>query len=200
MPDVPDWEADAGIEDFPDREAELGGAEDDPRPLGPADDHDPTGVDVARLIARTARGAGRPSPRPHDRKRGVVDPVFSGSHSDARDPQPLAKALDRVLAERGLTTGVNLHVLLGRWESLVGEVNAQHSKPEGYEDGVLTVRTDSTVWATSLRAIAPKLLARFADTLGSGAVTRIEVLGPVAPNWKKGRRAVEGRGPRDTYG
>jgi len=31
-------------------------------------------------------------------------------------------------------------------------------------------------------------------------VTRVLVVGPEAPNWKKGRRSVPGRGPRDTYG
>ncbi|NUS36045.1 MAG: DUF721 domain-containing protein, partial [Pseudarthrobacter sp.] len=30
--------------------------------------------------------------------------------------------------------------------------------------------------------------------------TTIQVLGPVAPNWRKGGRSVNGRGPRDTYG
>ncbi|MER2138161.1 MAG: DUF721 domain-containing protein, partial [Arthrobacter sp.] len=29
---------------------------------------------------------------------------------------------------------------------------------------------------------------------------RIEVIGPAAPNWRKGLRSVKGRGPRDTYG
>ncbi|MCL2783795.1 MAG: DUF721 domain-containing protein, partial [Propionibacteriaceae bacterium] len=39
------------------------------------------------------------------------------------------------------------------------------------------------------------------QAIGDGAVTRVDVQGPEAPNWKHGPRAVtDGRGPRDTYG
>ena len=103
--------------------------------------------------------------------------------------------------ERGWATEVNVHVLLGRWPALVGPVNAAHSRPEAYADTVLTVRADSTVWATSLRGIAAQLVAELNSQLGDGTVTRIRVLGPDGPTWKRGRLSVsDGRGPRDTYG
>ena len=66
---------------------------------------------------------------------------------------------------------------------------------------MLTVRTDSTAWAASLRTLAPQLVAILNEQLGDRTVTRIAVLGPDAPSWKKGRLSVrDGRGPRDTYG
>ncbi|MFZ1383723.1 MAG: DciA family protein, partial [Propionicimonas sp.] len=65
---------------------------------------------------------------------------------------------------------------------------------------VLTVRADSSTWAASLRLIAPQLVARLNDQLGQGTVERVVVVGPSAPSWKKGKRSVPGRGPRDTYG
>lgn len=102
---------------------------------------------------------------------------------------------------KGWTTEINLHTLLARWALLVGAMNAAHSHPEGYAETVLTVRADSTAWATQLRHLAPQLVAMLNDQLGDGTVTRIKVLGPDAPSWKKGRRSVrDGRGPRDTYG
>jgi predicted nucleic acid-binding Zn ribbon protein len=36
--------------------------------------------------------------------------------------------------------------------------------------------------------------------LGDGTVEVIEVRGPQAPSWSRGRWRVKGRGPRDTYG
>jgi len=94
-----------------------------------------------------------------------------------------------------------VHTLLARWALLVGPMNAEHSRPEAYGDGILSVRTDSTAWATQLRHMAPQLVAMLNDQLGDGTVTRIKVLGPDAPTWKKGRLSVrDGRGPRDTYG
>ncbi|MFZ1282737.1 MAG: DUF721 domain-containing protein, partial [Propionicimonas sp.] len=46
----------------------------------------------------------------------------------------------------------------------------------------------------------PQLVARLNDQLGQGTVERVVVVGPSAPSWKKGKRSVPGRGPRDTYG
>jgi predicted nucleic acid-binding Zn ribbon protein len=65
---------------------------------------------------------------------------------------------------------------------------------------VLTVRAESTTWATSLRQIAPQLVAVLNEQLGQGTVERVVDIGPTAPSWKKGKRSVQGRGPRDTYG
>ena len=94
-----------------------------------------------------------------------------------------------------------MHTLLARWPCWSVRANAAHSWPESYADTVLTVRTESTVWATPLRLMAPQLVARLNEQLGDGTVTRVKVLGPDAPSWKKGPRSVrDGRGPRDTYG
>ena len=61
------------------------------------------------------------------------------------------------------------------------------------------VQTDSTAWATQM--LAATVVRRLNEELGDGTVARIEVRGPAAPSWTKGRRSVrDGRGPRDTYG
>jgi len=109
--------------------------------------------------------------------------------------------MDRLVEAKGWSREVTLHTLLGRWAALVGPVNAEHSHPESYLDTVLTIRADSSVWASSLRTMAPQLLAILNDRLGEGTVTRIRVFGPQGPSWKKGPLSVrDGRGPRDTYG
>jgi predicted nucleic acid-binding Zn ribbon protein len=109
--------------------------------------------------------------------------------------------MDRLVESQGWSREISVRLLLGKWPVLVGPVNAAHSTPIGYADTVVTVRAESTVWATSLRAMAPQLVAKLNDALGDGTVTRVEILGPEAPSWKRGRRSVrDGRGPRDTYG
>ncbi|GAB3745977.1 DciA family protein [Microlunatus parietis] len=167
-----------------------------------ADDHDPTGLNLARNVARSIgaqsrrmrrRSAGKPRPEP-------AEPQSSGARPDDRDPQLLGRAIERLVDSRGWTTEVSVHLLLSKWPALVGPTNAQHTQPESYVDTVLTVRADSTAWATSLRSMAPQLVATLNQQLGDGTVTRIRVLGPDAPSWKHGRRSVRGRGPRDTYG
>ncbi|MGH8829262.1 MAG: DUF721 domain-containing protein, partial [Jiangellaceae bacterium] len=64
----------------------------------------------------------------------------------------------------------------------------------------LTVRADSTAWATQVRMLAGNLVRRLNQEIGDGTVTRVNVLAPQSPSWRKGRRSVPGRGPRDTYG
>ncbi len=153
--------------------------------------HDPQGLDLARQIARAARG-GAPVPERPRRKP---------SAKQSRDGlEPLGELIKEVIDDAGWSREVSLHHLLGGWPALVGDLNAAHSTPESFRDGVLTVRAESTAWATSLRQIAPQLLARLNDQLGQGSVARVVVVGPTAPSWKKGRRSVPGRGPRDTYG
>ncbi|MET0694411.1 MAG: DciA family protein [Propionibacteriaceae bacterium] len=173
--------------------------EDDARPHRPDEPaHDPTGLGLARSIAHSVGSQQR---RRKTKPRAKTEPQASGSHPDDRDPQLLGTAMERLVDTKGWSTDINVHTLLGRWPVLVGPTNAAHSQPESYRDGVLTVRADSTVWATSLRSMAPQLVAILNDKLGDGTVSRVTVLGPDAPSWKKGRLSVrDGRGPRDTYG
>lgn len=177
-----------------------GGSEAEP--AGPDLDHDPTGLNLARTVARSigAQSRRRRRTRPSGDPRQPAEPQSSGARPDDRDPQLLGRAIERLVESRGWTTEVSVHLLLSKWPALVGPTNAEHSHPESYADTVLTVRTDSTAWAASLRAMAPQLVARLNAQLGDGTVTRINVLGPDAPSWKHGRRSVRGRGPRDTYG
>jgi predicted nucleic acid-binding Zn ribbon protein len=162
--------------------------------------HDDTGLDLARTMARSVGAQSRRGRRRGGSREPTV-PQSSGAHPDDRDPKLLSEAVDRLIEAKGWATDINVHTLLARWSSLVGGVNAAHSNPESYSDTTLTIRAESTVWAASLRSIAPQLVARLNDQLGQGTVTRVKVLGPEGPSWKKGRRSVrDGRGPRDTYG
>ena len=129
------------------------------------------------------------------------DPRLSGARPDDRDPKRLGDALDHLVDSKGWSTELNVHIVLARWPTLVGPVNSEHAHPESYADGVLVVRADSSVWASSLRSIAPQLVAKLNAELGDGTVRRVHVLGPNAPSWKHGLLSVrDGRGPRDTYG
>ena len=173
------------------------------RPAEPANAHDDTGLDLARSIARSLAGGKRParkSARPGQRPRRT-DPKASGAHADDRDPQLLDSTIGRLIAHQGWGTDVRVHGVFSRWEHLVGPEVAQHCHPEAFAEGKLTVRTDSTAWATQMRLLAPTALRRLNEELGDGTVTLIDVKGPSGPTWRKGPRSVrDGRGPRDTYG
>ena len=168
----------------------------------PPPPHDPAGLDTARALASGLRGASaRWRARAGSRRPAVAEGPLSGAHPDARDPAPLGSAVDKLVTESGWVTDVAVYGVFGRWPQIVGAEVAAHCTPESFDGGRLTVRTDSTAWATQLRLLAPTVVRRLNEELGEGTVARIDVTGPVAPSWRRGRRAVRGgRGPRDTYG
>lgn len=113
----------------------------------------------------------------------------------------LGDQLDRLLRDRDWRVDVAAGSVMGRWEEIVGSDIAAHATPVSFENGVLTVRAESTAWATQLRWLTATLLARMDEAVGAGVVTDLRVVGPSAPSWKRGpRSASDGRGPRDTYG
>ena len=175
---------------------------------GPDPDAGPTPEDAigapadallrARAAAR-ARGL-RPGVKPKRRFKDMPG-VGGESRRGGRDPQTLGDELDAFVSERGWKVDVAVGSVIGRWPSIVGTEVAQHCHPVEFVDTVLTVRADSTAWATNLRLMANTLMASLAREVGEGTVSQIRVVGPSAPSWSKGaRRVQDGRGPRDTYG
>lgn len=188
---------------------EAGSPEGEAGPQPAPEPHDPSGLDLARAVARGlagrtrptgAKGLGRAPGAGQRRSRRVVDPRSSGAHPDERDPQTIDDTLGRFVAEQGWETELRVHGVFSRWEAIVGREVAQHVTPTSYADGRLGVRTDSTAWATQMKLLAPDVLRRLNDVLGDATVTVIDVEGPRGPSWRRGRLRVKGRGPRDTYG
>lgn len=187
-----------------DRAEETG--EDTDSTGGPAErggqpDHDESGLDLARAVARSLAGSPRRPRRTPGRGRRRTPPRSSGAHPDDRDPQLLDATIGRLVSDQGWGTEVRVHGVFGKWELIVGQDVAAHCTPEAFSDGRLTVRTDSTAWATQMRLLAATVVRRLNEELGHGTVTVIDVRGPSGPTWKHGPRSVrDGRGPRDTYG
>lgn len=166
-----------------------------------------SGVDLARVALRAAkeqakaRGAAAQQKKQARRGGGLR----SGARADGRDPLPLGAAINRLITERGWETPAAVGGVMGRWSQIVGEDLANHCVPLKYDEDpderVLTVQCDSTAWATQLRLLAPRLVARLNEDLGHGTVRLIKVLGPGGPQRGYGPlRAPGSVGPGDTYG
>lgn len=126
---------------------------------------------------------------------------YSGAGKSARDPKELSNIVEMMIAGRGWKEPVAVSSVLTRWDSLVGTNIAAHVQPEGFQDGVVKVRCDSTAWAAQMKLMRGELLQKFSQELGEGVVQKIEIYGPHRPSWKRGKFvAPYGRGPRDTYG
>lgn len=125
---------------------------------------------------------------------------YSGAGDSPRDPQGIGGVMDRLVSGRGWQTPVAVGSVMTLWPELVGAYVAEHCVPESFEDTVLRVRCSSTAQAANMRMLQSQVLSTIEKRLGPGIVTRLDIVGPAAPSWRKGRRSIRGRGPRDTYG
>jgi predicted nucleic acid-binding Zn ribbon protein len=116
------------------------------------------------------------------------------------DPQPLGAAIEGLLDDQGWRTSAAVGSVFGRWEQIVGEALAAHTRPGGFADGELLVIADSTAWATQVRLLRAQLVRRLNAELGPGTVTGVKVRGPLPPQQRGQWRVRDTRGPRDDYG
>jgi predicted nucleic acid-binding Zn ribbon protein len=120
---------------------------------------------------------------------------------DPGEPVPFGVALTDLLAQRGWQAQAAGASVLSRWESLVGEQVAAHSRPVALRDGQLVIEAETTAWATQLRLLSRTLTAKLTEQLGADVVRSLVIRGPSGPDWRHGAlRVTGGRGPRDTYG
>ncbi|WP_241682918.1 DUF721 domain-containing protein [Actinomadura sp. J1-007] len=82
------------------------------------------------------------------------------------------------MATRGWEQRAAVGGVFGNWQGIVGPELAEHTKPERFEEGELTVVADSTTWATQLRLLSSNLVRRLNEELGQGTVRRVKVVGP----------------------
>ncbi|WP_297083554.1 DUF721 domain-containing protein [uncultured Demequina sp.] len=163
------------------------------------------GADLAREAMERARasarerGAYRTAPRAArkqlDQKRRESQPFSPG-----RDPAPMSDAVDALLRRMGWNEQIEVSGVTGRWREVVGDQIADHCEPQSFDEGVLTVKADSTAWATQLGIMSGQIRHRINEEFGRDIVRELNVLGPTARSWSRGQRRVPGRGPRDTYG
>jgi predicted nucleic acid-binding Zn ribbon protein len=121
--------------------------------------------------------------------------------SNAGDPQPLKNIMDSLVASRSWKQGIAEGTLFTDWHKVVGADIAKHSTPISLVDGLLTIQSSSTAWATQLNVIKDELLKTISSSAPGALVETITIIGPNGPTWKKGLRTIKGgRGPRDTFG
>ena len=180
---------------------EVGPQRDPFQPVGQA-----LGLTPASQVARAALHRAQAAARSRGFRQGQAGPrrapdQRSGAGRDGRDPALLGETVARLTAQLGWSAEISVGGVIGRWRDIVGDQVAEHCTPETFEDGQLVVRADSTSWAVAMqRYHLADLRRRLEEEVGPDVVTEIRVLGPAAPDWRRGKRTVKGRGPRDTYG
>ena len=98
---------------------------------------------------------------------------------DGPGPQPLGKALDRVMRGLGAPEASGVHLVFDRWAEVVGEGLAARTRPLRIEGSRLVLAVDEPAMATHVRFLQAELLARLAELLGPDRVTALDLrVGP----------------------
>lgn len=156
--------------------------------------------DESEAVATYLRLRGlEPSARKKRKTRRITDdenqPFTSG-----RDPKGFGDVLADLTRQAGWDAPLAKEDLVLQWNIVAGEETARHAQPVAINDGVLTVRCDSTAWAKNLTLMRTPIITEIAKRFPEAGVHTVRFIGPDVPSWKWGPRAVPGRGPRDTYG
>jgi len=145
--------------------------------------------DLAREMYRAFRSGPKKFRRGEDEERKRID-----------DPQLIGSVLDELVIKRDWVRGLAEGNILTEWEKVVGDEIANNSTPISLVEGRLTIQAKATAWATQLNFMKEDLLRTIANSAPGALVEELFIIGPHAPNWKKGLRTIRGsRGPRDTY-
>lgn len=126
-----------------------------------------------------------------DRRRHEEE-AWENFGKPGRDPDHLGDVLSSIAHNSGWTVNLELAKLRNHWDQVVGEGIAMHSTVVGFADGILTIRAESTVWATQLTYLIPQLSRTIRQRLGSLDIQEIRVSGPGL------RRFGDGQKPRST--
>lgn len=162
-------------------------------------DEEKSGIELAReALAQAkadakARGA-LPGQQPRKKKSRTAmrEPGRGG------DPKAFGGAIRDLMALRGWEERAAVGGVFGRWPQIVGPELAEHTEPQTFEDGILTVAVDSPAWAQQVRLLAANLVKRLNEDLGHGTVLKVKVLGPAGPPRTGRLRATEGGRRRRT--
>jgi predicted nucleic acid-binding Zn ribbon protein len=117
------------------------------------------------------------------------------------EPGKLSEVLDELITTRDWKKGIAEGTLFSNWRKIVGDEVANHCEPITLFEGRLTIRAETTAWATQLRLMQDQILKTLQSHSEGVLVEELVVIGPNAPSWKRGLRSIRGaKGPRDTYG
>ncbi|MBO2461281.1 DUF721 domain-containing protein [Actinomadura violacea] len=114
------------------------------------------------------------------RRKGGAKPARVRDPGRGGDPKAFGAAIRELMATRGWEQRAAVGGVFGNWAGIVGPELAEHTRPERFEDGELTVAADSTTWATQLRLLSSTLVRRLNEELGHGTVRRVKVVGPAS--------------------
>lgn len=115
------------------------------------------------------------------------------SSNKSRDPQLIGEALENFVDSVGWQQPKALADLHAKFPEVVGSETAAHLEIEKFESGELTLRADSTAWATQLKYLTPVLLEKLQTAAPDLKIQSVKVLPPAVRKSAGAWRVREGK-------
>lgn len=91
-------------------------------------------------------------------------------------PQPIGDVLFAVLKRKGMASKIEENILFKLWPKAVGPQIASKTKPDSLKNGILFVKTVSSVWVQQLHFVKQDILAKFNQLSGKQTIKEIRFL------------------------
>ncbi|MFH1052152.1 MAG: DUF721 domain-containing protein [bacterium] len=83
--------------------------------------------------------------------------------------------LDKLVETKGWEDKLDEAKLPAIWNDIVGDKIAKHAKTGKFQDGVLTIITESSTWRSELRLRAEELVNKLNEKLGKNIIQSIKL-------------------------
>ena len=90
--------------------------------------------------------------------------------------QPIGEVLFSVFKKKGMASKLEENALLKIWPQAVGAQIAAKTKPESFRNGILFVKTVSSVWVQQLHFVKQDILDKLNQLSGKPAIKEIRFL------------------------
>ncbi|KAA8816577.1 DUF721 domain-containing protein [Bifidobacterium callitrichos] len=147
-------------------------------------------LDPRELPAKVFEGyASREDARRHWAEE--AEKAWESFGKPGRDPARLGGVANLIARDGKWIPHLKISQLNNHWDQVVGPLVAQHSHVVAFRDGVLTIGTESPVWATQLTYLIPQLNEKIRGSLEGLDIRDIRVVGPTAGynrRWVRNRK------------
>jgi hypothetical protein len=89
--------------------------------------------------------------------------------------QSVADIVGRVIAQAGLADRMKMEEVLAAWREIVGDFLFQHSRPDSFQRGILTVRVLQPTVHHALSMERPRILKRLQSLLKTTGIKDIRL-------------------------
>lgn len=81
------------------------------------------------------------------------------------DMKTIGGIIDELSKKKGIFSEIKVRTIFSRWESVVGSLLAEKTKPVSLNRGVLTVWCSESIWASELKFYTKDILAKMKEQL-----------------------------------